>query len=96
MELTVWQRRGRSALKRFLYSQLYLRDAILIMAGRSEPLVKFTVEADPPSVYLNFTIRPDALEAFERELGLPHPLVPIACLEGDEPCSSSPASEELF
>ena len=44
----------RRALKRFIYSQLTLRESLLIGFGRSKPLVSFRVEADPPSVYLNF------------------------------------------
>jgi hypothetical protein len=85
MRITKSQRRGRSLLKRVLYSQLYLRDAFMIMIGRGKPLVKFKVEADPPSVYLNFAIPPEKLEAFERELDLPLPLTPISCIEGEEP-----------
>ena len=85
MKITKRQRQGRSALKRFLYSQLYLRDAFLIMLGRTKPLVRFTVEADPPSIYFNFAVRPDQLEAYERALDLPHPITPIACLDTDEP-----------
>jgi len=85
MELTRSKRRARVVLKRFMYSQLSLLNGLLIAIGREKPLVRFTVEADPPSVYLNFAIQPEQLAAFEAELGLPLPLSPIACLEGDEP-----------
>jgi hypothetical protein len=85
MRLTRWKRRGRSLIKRVLYSQLYLRDAFLILIGRGKPLVKFKVEADPPSIYVNFAVDPDRVEAFERELALPHPLMPISCVEDEEP-----------
>jgi hypothetical protein len=85
MSLTPFQRRLRSLIKRFIYSQLYLRESLLILFGRAKPLVRFTVEADPPSVYFNFAIRPDQVESLERELGLPHPLTPIRCLEDEEP-----------
>ena len=85
MQITKMQRRGRSLLKRVLYSQLYLRDAFMILIGRGKPLVKFKVEADPPSIYVNFAIAPDELEEFERSLDLPLPLTPIACIEGEEP-----------
>jgi hypothetical protein len=83
--LTKWKRRGRSATKRLLYSQLLLRDAILVMFGRAKPLVRFTVENSPPSVYLNFAIRADQVEAFEQFIAVPMPLTPIACLDGDDP-----------
>ncbi len=72
-------------IKRFLYSQLYLRDFFLIMLGKSKPLVSFKVEASPPSVYWNFEIRPEKVESLERDLELPFPLAKIRILEGEEP-----------
>lgn len=72
-------------IKRFLYSQLYLRDFFLIMFGKSKPLVPFKVEASPPSVYWNFEIQKDKVENLERELELPLPLSKIRILEGEEP-----------
>ncbi|MFT5202372.1 MAG: hypothetical protein ACI9C1_001760 [Candidatus Aldehydirespiratoraceae bacterium] len=83
--LTKWKRRGRVAAKRFLYSQLLFKDAILVLLGREKPLVRFTVENDPPSIYLNFAIREDQVEAFERYIAVPMPLAPMACLDTDEP-----------
>jgi hypothetical protein len=83
--LTPRKRRILSALKRFVYSQLYLRDVVLILFGRAKPLVRFTVEASPPSVYFNFEIREDQREALEKELALPLPLTTLRCLEGDKP-----------
>jgi hypothetical protein len=83
--LTSRARRGRSALKRFLYSQLAGRDALLIALGRQAPLVHFVVEAEPPSVYWNFEIRPDRVEALQRDLDCPMPLTRMRCLEGEEP-----------
>ena len=62
-----------------------MKDALLVAFGRGKPLVRFTVEADPPSIYLNFAIRDDQLEAFERHIAVPMPLAPIRCIEGDEP-----------
>ena len=85
MRLTERRRRGLSALKRFMYAQLYLRDAFLIALGRGKPLLKFRVEANPPSIYVNFAIRAEALPELERRLALPLPLTAIRCLEGDEP-----------
>jgi len=81
--------RGRLRLlrgvKRFLYSQLYLRDFFMIMFGKSKPIVPFKVEASPPSVYWNFEILPEKVQDLERELGLPLPLKKIRMLEGEDP-----------
>ena len=79
--------RGRRALKRFLYAQLALRQALMIALGRELPLVPFTVEADPPSVYYVFRIRPELVGALGDRLGLPAhlPLTPIRCLVDDDP-----------
>ena len=85
MKLTSGQRRFRVAIKRFIYSQLYLRDAILLMFGRTKPLVKFKVEESPPSIYYNFEIDPERVETLREELDLPFPLARIRCLEGEEP-----------
>lgn len=62
-----------------------LRDAVLIGVGRGKPLVRFTVEASPPSLYFNFAILPERLDEFARALSLPHPLAPISCLEDEPP-----------
>lgn len=77
---------GRQALKRFLYSQMALRQGLMIVLGREQPLVKFTVEADPPSVYWVFRVRPDEVDGLAGRLGLPPHLesTPIRCLPHDE------------
>lgn len=82
-----WGLRGRRALRRFLYAQLALRSAVMIAIGREAPLVRFTVEADPPSVYLVFRIRPEERERLLADLVLPtgFRLAPIRCLPHDEP-----------
>lgn len=79
-------RLGRKALKRFLYSQLAMLDAVKILLGKTEPHVPFTVKADPASVYYNFPIKPAQLEAFGNYLNMPQgfELCPIRCLESDE------------
>ena len=79
--------RGRRALKRFLYAQLALRQAVLIAMGREQPLLSFTVEADPPSVYFVFRVRAEMIDQLAGRLGLPGDLrpTPIRCLSGDEP-----------
>lgn len=84
--LTPSARRGRIALKRFLYAQMALRSAVMIAFGREQPLVTFTVEEDPPSVYLAFAIRPELRDALARRLDLPGmELAPLRCLADDEP-----------
>lgn len=79
--------RGRRALKRFLYAQMALRQALLIALGREQPLLPFTVEADPPSVYWVFRLRPEVVDGLGARLGLPDhlELVPVRCLPDDEP-----------
>lgn len=54
--------------------------------GKAQPNVEFTVEADPPSVYYNFVVKADRLEAFKRYLELPAnlPLAAIRCVEGEK------------
>ncbi len=59
----------------------------MIALGKEAPLVPFTVEADPPSVYVVFRIRADLLERLRADLALPDgmALTPIRCLAGDAP-----------
>jgi hypothetical protein len=85
MKLTSVQRRVRIAIKRLIYSQLYMRDAFFVMLGRTKPIVQFKVEATPPSIYFNFELAPHYVPKLGAELDLPFPLVPIRCLAGEEP-----------
>jgi hypothetical protein len=85
MKLRPRQRRMRVYMKRFIYSQLYLRDAFRLMFGKAKPLVRFKVEATPPSVYFNFELEPSRIPDLQAELDLPYPLVPVRCLDSDEP-----------
>jgi len=83
-------RRGllaRRALRRFLYSQMAMRSAVMIALGKEAPLVRFTVEDDPPSVYLVFRIAPSEVSRLAPDLALPADLrlTPVRCLAGDEP-----------
>jgi hypothetical protein len=77
----------RRLTKAMLYTPMALFDTLRIPLRRAQPHVEFTVEADPPSVYYNFCVKKNRLEAFKRYLDLPSnlPLVPIRCVEGDEP-----------
>jgi hypothetical protein len=85
--LTRRGRLGRTALKKFLYSQLSLRQGLMIVLGKEQPLVRFTVEADPPSVYVVFRVLDDRVADLATIFGLPSHLPPtrIRCLEGEEP-----------
>lgn len=76
----------RRAIKAILYTPLALFEAIRIPFRAAQPRIEFTVEADPPSVYYNFRVRPERLEDFKTYLALPHnlPLTRIRCLEDEE------------
>lgn len=85
--LTARELRKRRILRRFLYSQLALRQGLMIALGRESPLVPFTVEADPPSVYWVFRVRGGSAESLSSRLGLPPGITPMAVrvLPDDEP-----------
>jgi hypothetical protein len=87
MQLTRVGRFVRRSIKRFIYSQLYLRDSLMILFRKSAPLVLFNVEDDPPSIYINFRIRPERVEPLADLLDLPDglTLTPIRFLDGEEP-----------
>ncbi len=80
-------RTSRRLIKRFLYSQLALRDAFLILLGKERPALPFKVLADPCSVYINFAIKDGMEQAFAEYINLADgfPLAPIRCLAGEEP-----------
>lgn len=79
--------RGRRILKRFLYSQLMMRQAFMIAIGKEQPIVNFTVEADPPSVYFVFRLRPEVVPELGQLLGLPPQFASAAlrCVATDAP-----------
>lgn len=87
MQLTRAGRFLRRSVKRFIYSQLALRESLMIFFRKSAPLVLFNVEDDPPSIYINFRIRPERLGPLSDALELPDglALTPIRCLDGEEP-----------
>jgi len=78
---------GRSLIKRFMYSQLAILTGFKIAIGKEHPLIPFTVEADPPSIYWVFRIKSSEVEGLVRKLGIPSQfsLSPIKCLDTDEP-----------
>lgn len=79
--------RARRFFKRFLYSQMALRDALLILLGREQPTLSFKVLADPCSVYINFAIRREMAQEFSTYINLGDglTLAPIRCLAEEEP-----------
>jgi len=79
--------RGRKAVKRFLYSGMAFREAILIALGRQQPLMEFIVKAEPPSVYVVWKVKADRVADLPDALSLPPDMPPtrIRCLDGDEP-----------
>ena len=85
--LTRLGRFGRSFLKRFMYSQMAVRTGFMIAIGKEQPLVNFTIEKDPPSVYWVYRIRPSAVADLAQKLGLPARFspCPIRCLDSDQP-----------
>ena len=78
---------GRSFMNRFMYSQMAILTGIRIALGKEQPLVQFTVERDPPSIYWVYRIKPGEVEGLAQKLGIPpqFSLCPIRCLESDEP-----------
>jgi len=78
---------GRSLIKRFMYSQLAILTGFKIAIGKEHPLIPFTVEADPPSIYWVFRIKSSEVEGLAHKLGIPSQfsLSPIKCLDTDEP-----------
>lgn len=80
-------RLGRRLLKRFIYAQMALRTGFMIAIGREQPLIRFTVENEPPSVYWVFRLKATAVAGLAEKLELPpqFSLCPIRCLADDEP-----------
>lgn len=83
--LTSLGRLGRLVLKRLMYSQMMVNIGLRIAIGKEEPLVKFTVEKAPPSIYWVFQIKPSMIDSLTEQIGLPpgFSLSPIKCLESD-------------
>ena len=70
-----------------MYAQLSILDGVMILLGKKNPTLRFTILGDPGSVYINFEIKKSALEAFVDYIALPDglQLVPIRCLADEEP-----------
>ena len=80
-------RPGRRFLKRMLYSQMALRDAFLILIGKHNPNLSFTVLADPCSIYINFRVKPEMAREFADYINLADDMspVPMRALATDDP-----------
>ena len=80
-------RLGRGFLKRFMYSQMAVRTGFMIAIGKEQPLVKFKIENDPPSIYWVYRIKSSEVGNLTHKLGIPpqFSLCPIRCLDQDEP-----------
>ncbi len=61
----------RRLIKRFLYSLLSIRDAVMVFLRMDKSYVRFTVEANPPSVFYNFRVRPESVNDLKLKLNLP-------------------------
>lgn len=74
-------------MKKFLYSQLALRQGLFIVLGKEQPLVRFTVESDPPSVYVVYRVRDDRVADLPRIFGIADGFesTPIRCIAGETP-----------
>ena len=58
-------------LKRSHYGQLALTDADLISTRRRQPIIGFTVEDTPPSIFVNWVVPETQAAAFSAAVGLP-------------------------
>ena len=86
MNLSPLGRFGRKILSRFLYAGVYHAGAIQVLLGKEQPLMRFTVESNPPSVYYNFPVLPGQVQALTKYLDLPlgFSLAKIRYLESDK------------
>ena len=87
MALSTFGRLVRTGLKRALYTQMTLREAVLVARGKSKPLIRFVVEDSPPSTYYNYRIPDDRVSALEQHLQLPagFPLAKVQTVDDEEP-----------
>lgn len=85
--LTRLGKKFRSFYRRYTYAQLAVWNGFLIAIGKDEPLIKFKIEKDPPSIYLVYRIRSSKIEGLAERFGIPaqFSLCPIQCLETDKP-----------
>jgi hypothetical protein len=75
------------AIKRWMYAQVGILNSLQILRGKQEPFLDFQIETNPPSIFVNYKIKPETLDEFKKALKLPESvkLMPVSCLEGDKP-----------
>ncbi len=73
--------------KHYMYGTLTRQSAADVFKGTEQPLLKFEVLDDPPSLFVNFEISPDKVDDLVEFLDLPpgFALTPIAILGGETP-----------
>ena len=64
----------RKLIKRWMYAQLSILDGVMILLGKKNPKLSFTVLGDPNSLYINFEIKQSALDTFTELSDLPEEL----------------------
>lgn len=73
-------------IHRFLFFMLNMQNAFLSLIGKVENSIPFTVVADPGSVYFNYIIKADQLEAFIDYINLPEgfSICPMQCIDDED------------
>ncbi|MEZ5240068.1 MAG: hypothetical protein R2716_14310, partial [Microthrixaceae bacterium] len=72
-------------LKRSEFGNRALAEADLIAKGTAQPVLEFTVEDTPPSIFVNYVVPDSQAAAFEQHIGLPagFGLAKVRILESD-------------
>lgn len=68
--LTDIQTALRRLVKNSLYHSVGLKDAIMTLLGKQTPFISFTVDNEPPSIFVNYEINPEAMDSFRSKIGL--------------------------
>lgn len=84
--LTPAGKAARQVIKRGMYAQLALGHSAQILAGKSQPLIEFRVEHSPPSLFINYRIKPDRLDDFRKAFNIPDDIkmMPMQCIKDGE------------
>lgn len=84
--LTPTGKAARQVIKRGMYAQLALGHSAYILAGKAQPLIEFRVEDAPPSLFINYRIKPGRLNDFRQAFGIPEhiKMLPMQCVENGE------------
>lgn len=85
-KLTSAGKTARQVIKRGMYAQLALGHSAQILAGKSQPLIEFHVEHSPPSLFINYRIKPEKLDAFRKAFNIPDDvkMMPMQCIKDGE------------